>query len=349
MKVTAFLIKYGEIAIKGKNRYMFEDALMKQIRHAMAPVGDFKVRKESGRMFVEAQDEFDYDEAVEALQRVFGIVGICPMVIEENKDMEHLTETVIKFIDEQYPVKDFTFKVHARRGDKQFPLDSMAINMEIGGQLLDAFEGIKVDVHHPQVMVNIEVRKYIYIYSQEIKGPGGMPVGTNGKAKVIDLAKIVAKYAGPINLHVVNFTDIQLAIYEKCPHEELTIIMRRYMMKIAEHFANEGGSLALITGESIGQVASQTIHNLAITNEVCNMPVFRPCIGMDKQEIVDIAEKIGTFETSIQPFEDCCTIFVAKHPVTKGKTEASSESNESSKGFERSRLSILISDLASTT
>ena len=155
MKVTAFLIKYGEIAIKGKNRYMFEDALMKQIRHAMAPVGDFKVRKESGRMFVEAQDEFDYDEAVEALQRVFGIVGICPMVIEENKDMEHLTETVIKFIDEQYPVKDFTFKVHARRGDKQFPLDSMAINMEIGGQLLDAFEGIKVDVHHPQVMVAV--------------------------------------------------------------------------------------------------------------------------------------------------------------------------------------------------
>ena len=336
MKVTAFLIKYGEIAIKGKNRYMFEDALMKQIRHAMAPVGDFKVRKESGRMFVEAQDDFDYDEAVEALQRVFGIVGICPMVIEENKDMEHLTETVIKFIDEQY---------------------------------LDAFEGIKVDVHHPQVMVNIEVRKYIYIYSQEIKGPGGMPVGTNGKAmlllsggidspvagymiakrgvhidatyfhappytserakqKVVDLAKIVAKYAGPINLHVVNFTDIQLAIYEKCPHEELTIIMRRYMMKIAEHFANEGGSLALITGESIGQVASQTIHNLAITNEVCNMPVFRPCIGMDKQEIVDIAEKIGTFETSIQPFEDCCTIFVAKHPVTKGNLKRIKKSEE---------------------
>lgn len=224
-------------------------------------------------------------------------------------------------------------------------------------------------MHHPQVMVNIEVRKYIYIYSQEIKGPGGMPVGTNGKAmlllsggidspvagymiakrgvhidatyfhappytserakqKVIDLAKIVAKYAGPINLHVVNFTDIQLAIYEKCPHEELTIIMRRYMMKIAEHFANEGGSLALITGESIGQVASQTIHNLAITNEVCNMPVFRPCIGMDKQEIVDIAEKIGTFETSIQPFEDCCTIFVAKHPVTKGNLKRIKKSEE---------------------
>ena len=369
MKVTAFLIKYGEIAIKGKNRYMFEDALMKQIRHAMAPVGDFKVRKESGRMFVEAQDDFDYDEAVEALQRVFGIVGICPMVIEENKDMEHLTETVIKFIDEQYPVKDFTFKVHARRGDKQFPLDSMAINMEIGGQLLDAFEGIKVDVHHPQVMVNIEVRKYIYIYSQEIKGPGGMPVGTNGKAmlllsggidspvagymiakrgvkieavyfhappytserakqKVVDLAKLVAKYSGPIRLHVVNFTDIQLYIYDQCPHDELTIIMRRYMMRIAEHFAKKDNCLGLITGESIGQVASQTLQSLAATNEVCTLPVYRPVIGFDKQEIVERSWEIGTYDTSVLPYEDCCTIFVAKHPVTKPNLNVIRKSEE---------------------
>jgi thiamine biosynthesis protein ThiI len=148
------------------------------------------------------------------------------------------------------------------------------------------------------------------------------------KQKVVDLAKKVARYSGPINLHVVNFTDIQLAIYEKCPHDELTIIMRRYMMKIAEHFAKEGGSLALITGESIGQVASQTIHNLAITNEVCTLPVFRPCIGMDKQEIVDIAERIDTYETSIQPFEDCCTIFVAKHPVTKGNLKVIKHSEE---------------------
>lgn len=369
MKVTAFLIKYGEIAIKGKNRFMFEDALMRQIRFAMKPVGDFDVRKESGRMFVEGRGDFDYDEAVEALQKVFGIVGICPMVVEETKDIDHLRKTVLAFIDEQYPVKDFTFKVHARRGDKQFPMTSMELNMDIGEKLLDAFEGLKVDVHHPDVMVNIEVRKYIYIYSQEIKGPGGMPVGTNGRAmlllsggidspvagymiakrgvridatyfhappytserakqKVVDLAKIVAQYAGPIDLHVVNFTDIQLAIYEKCPHDELTIIMRRYMMKIAEHFAKEREDLALITGESIGQVASQTIHNLAITNEVCELPVFRPCIGMDKQEIVDIAEKIGTFETSIQPFEDCCTIFVAKHPVTKGNLKRIQKSEE---------------------
>ncbi len=369
MKVTAFLIKYGEIAIKGKNRFMFEDALMRQIRFAMKPVGDFDVRKESGRMFVEGRGDFDYDEAVEALQKVFGIVGICPMVVEETKDIDHLRKTVLAFIDEQYPVKDFTFKVHARRGDKQFPMTSMELNMDIGEKLLDAFEGLKVDVHHPDVMVNIEVRKYIYIYSQKIKGPGGMPVGTNGRAmlllsggidspvagymiakrgvridatyfhappytserakqKVVDLAKIVAQYAGPIDLHVVNFTDIQLAIYEKCPHDELTIIMRRYMMKIAEHFAKEREDLALITGESIGQVASQTIHNLAITNEVCELPVFRPCIGMDKQEIVDIAEKIGTFETSIQPFEDCCTIFVAKHPVTKGNLKRIQKSEE---------------------
>lgn len=369
MKVNAFLIKYGEIAIKGKNRYVFEDALMKQIRFAVKPVGEFVVRKESGRMFVEGKEDFDYEEAVTALKTVFGIVGICPMIIEEAKDIDHLRKTVLAYIDEKYPVKNFTFKVNARRGDKQFPMNSMAINMDIGEKMLEAFEGLKVDVHHPEVMVNIEVRKYIYIYSDEIKGPGGMPVGTNGKAmlllsggidspvagymiakrgvridatyfhappytserakqKVVDLAKIVAKYAGPVNLHVVNFTDIQLAIYEKCPHDELTIIMRRYMMKIAEHFAKENDNLALITGESIGQVASQTIHNLAITNDVCTMPVFRPCIGMDKQEIVDIAEKIGTFETSIQPFEDCCTIFVAKHPVTKGNLNRIKKSEE---------------------
>ena len=234
---------------------------------------------------------------------------------------------------------------------------------------MDAWPELKVDVHCPDVLVNIEVRQQIYIYSVEIPGPGGMPVGTNGKAmlllsggidspvagymiakrgvridatyfhappytserakqKVVDLAKIVSKYAGPIHLHVVNFTDIQLAIYEKCPHDQLTIIMRRYMMKIAEHFAKENDALALITGESIGQVASQTIHNLAITNDVCHMPVFRPLIGMDKQEIVNIAERIDTFETSIQPFEDCCTIFVAKHPVTKGNLKKIEKSEE---------------------
>ena len=366
----AFLIKYGEIGVKGKNRYLFEDALVRQIRFALEKVeGEFVVSKENGRIYATAQTEFDYDEAVEALKTVFGIIGICPVVQIEDNGFDDLAEHVIKYIDEAYPDKNVTFKLDARRARKNYPMNSMEINMEMGGRILDAFPEMKVDVHKPQVLLQIEIRKHINIYSIEIPGPGGMPIGTAGKAmlllsggidspvagymvakrgvqieatyfhappytserakqKVIDLAKIVAKYAGPINLHVVNFTDIQLAIYEKCPHEELTIIMRRYMMKIAEHFANEGGSLALITGESIGQVASQTIHNLAITNEVCNMPVFRPCIGMDKQEIVDIAEKIGTFETSIQPFEDCCTIFVAKHPVTKGNLKRIKKSEE---------------------
>ena len=369
MEFKAFLIKYAEIGIKGKNRYMFEDALIRQMKFALKEVGDFAIRKQMGRVFAEAKGEFDFDEAVEALQRVFGITGICPVVIETNNDFEHLAEVCCKFMYEQYPDKNKTFKVYGRRADKKYPMNSMEFSAEMGSRILDAFPEFKVDVRKPDILLTVEIRDKVYIYSEIIPGPGGLPVGTNGKAmlclsggidspvagymiakrgvridatyfhappytserakqKVVDLAKKVAKYSGPINLHVVNFTDIQLAIYEKCPHDQLTIIMRRYMMKIAEHFAREGGSLALITGESIGQVASQTIHNLVITNEVCDMPVFRPCIGMDKQEIVDIAEKIDTYETSIQPFEDCCTIFVAKHPVTKGNLKVIKRSEE---------------------
>lgn len=355
----AFLIKYGEIGIKGKNRYLFEDALMTQIRFSLKNVdGSFEVTKEQGRIYVEAKSDFDYDEVVDALKRVFGIVEICPMVQVNSTDFEGIADAVLDYIDKAYDKKDFTFKVDARRADKRFPMNSMEINMELGHRILEKFTDMKVDVHKPDVYIHIEIRNMVNIYSKKIPGPGGMPVGTNGKAmlllsggidspvagymiakrgvkidatyfhappytserakqKVIDLAKQVAKYSGPINLHIVNFTDIQLYIYDKCPHDELTIIMRRYMMKIAEHFAKAGGSLGLITGESIGQVASQTMHSLACTNEVCTMPVFRPVIGFDKQEIIDIAEKIGTFETSILPFEDCCTIFVAKHPVTK--------------------------------
>lgn len=355
----AFLIKYGEIGIKGKNRHLFEDALMKQIRHALKHVdGKFFVRKEQGRIFVEAQSLFDYEETVEALQRVFGIVGICPMIQMEDEGFENLAVTVIDYMREIYGDKTMTFKVNARRAKKSYPKTSMELNCDLGERILEAFPNMKVDVHKPDVMLDVEIRDQIYIYSQIIPGPGGMPVGTNGKAmlllsggidspvagymiakrgvkidavyfhappytseqakqKVVDLAHLVARYSGPINLHVVNFTDIQLYIYEKCPHDELTIIMRRYMMRIAEHFAKETGCLGLITGESIGQVASQTMQSLAATNAVCTMPVFRPVIGFDKQEIVDISEKINTYETSILPYEDCCTIFVARHPVTK--------------------------------
>lgn len=359
MIFQAFLIKYGEIGLKGKNRYIFEDALMNQIRLALKKVdGSFLVHRSQGRIYVECEGYYDYEEAIEALKCVFGIVGICPVVHVEDKGFEELKKDVVDYMDKLYPDKHITFKVEARRGKKSYPKNSMELNCDLGEAILEAFPEIRVDVHKPDVKLNIEVRDLIYIYSEIIPGPGGMPVGTNGKAmlllsggidspvagymiakrgvtleatyfhappytserakqKVVDLAKLVARYSGPIKLNIVNFTDIQLYIYEKCPHAELTIIMRRYMMKIAEHFAKESGCLGLITGESIGQVASQTMQSLAATNDVCTLPVYRPVIGFDKQEIVEIAERINTFETSILPFEDCCTIFVAKHPVTK--------------------------------
>ena len=360
---TAFLIKYAEIGVKGKNRYLFEDALVQQIKYALKRCdGEFKVRKTQGRIYVDAVSEFDFDETVENLKTVFGISGICPVVYVEDEGFEKLGKTIVEYMDNVYPYKNKSFKVNARRARKNYPLDTMELNREVGAVILDAFPEMTVDVHNPDIMLYLEIREKIYIYSEIIPGPGGMPVGTNGKAmlllsggidspvagymiskrgvkidavyfhappytserakqKVVDLARLVSRYSGPIYLHVINFTDIQLAIYEKCPHDELTIIMRRYMMKIAEHIAKETECLGLITGESIGQVASQTMHSLYATNEVCTMPVYRPCIGLDKQEIVEISEKINTYETSIQPFEDCCTIFVAKHPVTKPNLE----------------------------
>lgn len=367
----AFLIKYAEIGIKGKNRYLFEDALIRQMQHALKPVeGTFQISKESGRIYVRTEGAFDYEEALEALKRVFGIAVICPVVICEDQGLEQLKEDVAAYVDKVYSDKNKTFKMHVRRAKKTYPGTSMELNATLGEKLLDTFPEMKVDVHNPDIMLTVEIRDKIYIYSVTIPGPGGMPIGTNGKSmlllsggidspvagymiakrgvcvdavyfhappytsdrakqKVVDLAKLVSRYSGPMNLYVVNFTDIQLYIYDKCPHDELTIIMRRYMMKIAERIAKDTGSLALITGESIGQVASQTVHSLAATNEVCTMPVFRPVIGFDKQEIVDISHKINTYETSILPYEDCCTIFVAKHPVTKPNIHAIRKSERS--------------------
>ena len=366
----AFLIKYAEIGIKGKNRFLFEDALVRQIRYALRNVeGEFNVHKQQGRVFVETMGEYDYDDTIEALRHVFGITGICPAVMVEDEGFDKLAEDVVAYMDRIYPDKHLTFKVKARRARKNYPMDSMELSAELGGKILDAFPEMTVDVHNPEVMLHVEIREKISFYSEEIPGPGGMPVGTNGSAmlllsggidspvagymvakrgvsldatyfhappytserakqKVVDLAKEISVYTGPINLHIVNFTDIQLAIYEKCPHEELTIIMRRYMMRIAEHFAKADGCLGLVTGESIGQVASQTMQSLAATNEVCTMPVYRPLIGFDKQEIVEVSEKIGTYETSILPYEDCCTIFVAKHPVTKPNLKVIKRSEE---------------------
>ena len=359
----AFLVKYGEIAIKGNNRHLFEDALVRQINYALKPLEQsFLVRKEQGRIFVEPDGECDEAEVVNALNKVFGIVAICPCFMTEDEGFDALAEQVVSYMKELYGEGEHTFKVDARRARKNYPLQSMEINAEMGGKILDAMPNMSVDVHNPEIMLHIEVRDLINFYSVSYPGPGGMPVGTAGKAmlllsggidspvagymmskrgitleavyfhappytserakqKVVDLAKKVAVYSGPIKLHVVNFTDIQLKIYELCPHDELTIIMRRYMMRIAEDFAREGDCLSLITGESVGQVASQTMQSLNATNAVCKMPVFRPLIAFDKQDIVDISLKIDTYETSILPYEDCCTIFVAKHPVTKPRLD----------------------------
>ncbi|MFV0529041.1 MAG: tRNA uracil 4-sulfurtransferase ThiI [Lachnospiraceae bacterium] len=355
----AFLIKYAEIALKGKNRYLFEDVLVQQIRYGLGRLDiEFTVRKEQGRIFVHCRQEEDYDDILEALQRVFGIAGISLVAIFEDEGFDVLGEAIVAYMQQEHPEFDGSFKVHARRARKNYPLQSMEINAALGGIILDHFPKAHVDVHKPELLLSVEIREKIYVYSKTIPGPGGMPVGTNGRAmlllsggidspvagymiakrgvrinavyfhappytserakdKVVELAKKVARYSGPIDLFVVNFTDIQLYIYDKCPHEELTIIMRRYMMRIAEHFAQETKCLGLITGESIGQVASQTMQSLAATNEVCELPVYRPVIAFDKQDIVDIALKIDTYETSILPYEDCCTIFVAKHPVIK--------------------------------
>ena len=295
MKFHSFLIKYGEIGIKGKNRYIFEDALVRQIRYALQGVdGEFLVHKCHGRVYVDCDGDYDFEETVESLQKVFGIVGICPVVRVPVAELEQLRKDVVAYVDEAYEEKNMTFKVDARRAKKSYPANSMEINCEVGEAILEAFPEMKVDVHKPELRINVEIREEVYIY-------------------------------------------------EKCPHDELTIIMRRYMMKIAEHFAKKDGCLGLITGESIGQVASQTMQSLAATNAVCTLPVYRPLIGFDKKDIVEISEKINTYETSIQPFEDCCTIFVAKHPVTKPNIERieKSELNLAEKIDELMQLSLI--------
>ena len=321
----AFLIKYAEIGIKGKNRHLFEDALVHHSVRALKRVdGTFDVTREMGRIYVRTDGDFDYEGAIEALKTVFGIAGISPVLIIENMDYDNVKAQVAEFVRTVYPEgTPKTFKVVARRPNKKYPHDSMELNADLGEAVLLGCPWMKVDVHNPDVVLSVEVRQSIYVYSETIPGPGGMPVGSNGSAelllsggidspvagymiakrgvkidavyfhappytserakqKVVDLAKLVARYAGQIRLHIVNFTDIQMAIYEKCPHEELTIIMRRYMMRIAEIFAGQDGALGLITGESIGQVASQTAQSLLCTNAVCTLPVYRPLIGFDK-------------------------------------------------------------------
>lgn len=357
MKPDIILLKYGEISLKGLNRPVFEKQLISNVAKALAPIGRFSVRKSQSTIYVEPADEAaDTELAAERLSKVFGIVNICPAVKCE-KTLESIEKTTIECLSGMN-LAGKTFKVEAKREDKQFPMNSPQICRHMGGVILKNTSGLRVDVHNPDILVQIEIRKEAYVFTQKLSGAGGMPIGTAGRAtlllsggidspvagwmiakrgvkleavhfhshpytsdrakeKVIDLAKLMSVYTGEIRLHVVPFTEIQLDIIEKCPKNYLTIIMRRLMMRIAEQISVQNHSCALITGESIGQVASQTMESLVVTDNAVNMPVFRPCIGMDKEEIVTISKKIDTYATSILPYEDCCTIFVPKHPKTK--------------------------------
>lgn len=362
---NVFLIKYGELAIKGKNRHLFENKLVANIKKNLKTIGEFVVSKEQGRIMVEPVDDaqIEVEQVLDRLSRIFGIIGIAYGLKEEEVSFEAIKRLALMQMQQECADGPITFKVETKRADKRFPMNSMEISAEIGGYLLDKLgDKVKVDVRHPDVTLMVELRNHTYVYAKTHKGAGGMPYGTNGKAtlllsggidspvagwmiakrgvevdavyfhappytsdrakeKVVDLAKKVAIYTGNMKLHIINFTDTQLKIYERCPHEQLTLIMRRIMMYITEAIAKKNGSMGLITGESIGQVASQTMQSLVVTDDAATMPVFRPLIGFDKEEIVQIAKKIDTFETSILPYEDCCTIFVAKHPETKPKLE----------------------------
>lgn len=355
------LIKCGELILKGNNRAKFEDRLVKNIKNAIGKFGNFRVWKEQATMFVEGADEnADLETVIEPIQKVFGIIKLSPAWRAE-KNMDSIVQTMIKQCVELQDAK--TFKVDAKRADKKFELKSPEICMEAGGRLLAAYPHLKVDLHHPDTVVHVEVRHdAAYVYSREYRGSGGIPTGTSGKGmlllsggidspvagwmmakrgmeleaihffsypytserakeKVIDLAKILTQYTGAIKLYIVPFTELQLAMVEKCPGDQITILIRRAMSRIAQKICAKSGSLALITGESLGQVASQTMHSLVVTNEVAELPVLRPLIGLDKEEIIQYARKIDTYETSILPYEDCCTIFVPKHPETKPKLE----------------------------
>ncbi|KAK2242090.1 tRNA 4-thiouridine(8) synthase ThiI [Clostridioides difficile] len=356
------IVKYGEIGVKGKNRYIFENRLIRNIRNMLKPIGRFNVYKEYGRIYVDLED-YDYEEVIEEVRKVFGIVGVCPGV-RAKKDYDTLKEIALKMLEEKIEAGYKTFKVESRRGDKSFGLTSQEMSMDIGGYLLSKVgDRINVDVRNPEVKIKCEYREFhTMVYSDTIPGYGGLPLGTNGRAmsllsggidspvatwmvakrgmeveavhfhsypftsersqeKVKDLAKILAKYCGRVRLHKVNILEIQKTIGENCNEEEATILSRRFMMRVAQRLSEKRHCDALITGESIGQVASQTIQGLTCTNAVVDLPVFRPLIAMDKSDIVDIAKKIGTFETSIVPEEDCCSVFSPRKPVTKPRLE----------------------------
>lgn len=358
-----FLLKLGEIVLKGANRRTFEEALKKNVRRTVSHFGAFKVYIMQSTVYVEPQSEdCDLDGAWEACGHVFGVSSMC-RCRACGKDLDAIYQAVVDYLGDELSVQK-SFKVESKRSDKSFPLNAIQISQEIGGRLAEAFPQVAVDVHKPSYVVNVEVRDFAaYIHGPAQPGAGGLPTGTGGRAavllsggidspvagymiakrgvelecihffsypytserakeKVLELAKLMTKYCGRMTVDVVGFTEIQEAIRDHCREEYFTIIMRRFMMRISEAIARDHGAKCLVTGENLGQVASQTMDAMAVTGAVVHMPMFHPLIGMDKEEIVSIARRIGTLETSILPYEDCCTVFTPKHPKTKPVLEA---------------------------
>ena len=357
-----FLLKLGEIVLKGQNRWQFENKLKQNVNRRMRPFGDFRVNIVQSTVFVEPQsDDCDLDGAWEACHYIFGVVALC-RCRACNKDLDDIFRAVREYLDDDL-LSARSFKVESKRADKRFPLNSIQISQEIGGRIAEAYPHLKVDVHHPGYTVNVEIRdQFAYVHGPAEPGAGGLPTGVGGRAmvllsggidspvaaymmakrgveiecvhffsypytselakdKVIELARLVTKYCGRMTLNIVGFTEIQEAIRDNCPEEYFTLIMRRFMMEIAERIARDHGCGCIVTGENLGQVASQTMEAMAVTSAAVNLPVFTPLIGMDKEEIVTVARRIGTMDTSILPYEDCCTVFTPRHPRTKPTLE----------------------------
>lgn len=356
-----FIVRCGEVALKGMNKPYFERMLVDRIRKNLKDFEGVDVRRHEGLIFVRASKNYDKEKLIRQISKVFGVASISPAV-ESDSHLDAIGEEAVKYMMELIETKGIkTFKVEAKRADKNFPVKSPDIARIIGAKVLIGCKVLKVDVHNPDVHLFVDVRHdKSYIYQQKIAGFGGLPLGTNGKGmvllsggidspvaawmmakrgmvieavhfhsypytsqraqeKVEDLARIVASYCGNFKMHVINLLPIQEQIVQNCPEEETTILVRRFMMRIAEKIAEKNKAMMLITGENLGQVASQTAEALVVTDACVKMPVMRPLIAMDKIDIMDKAEEIGTFETSIQPYEDCCTVFLPKHPTTKPK------------------------------
>ena len=360
---NTFIVRCGEIALKGMNKPYFERVLLERIRRNRKKYDGVEANRREGLIFVKAPARYDADEVIQDISRVFGVASVSHAA-EVASDLDVIYEAAGEYMADLMKSRNIaTFKVEAKRADKSFPVESPEISKRVGGAVLKHCKVLKVDVHQPDCVLYVNVRHgYTYIYADKIKGFGGLPLGTNGKGmvllsggidspvaawmmakrgmvieavhfhsypytseraqeKVFDLTRILASYCGRIKVHCVNLLGIQEAIGENCPEDEMTILSRRFMMMIAERIARDNGCDMLITGENIGQVASQTAQGLVVTDNAVSMPVMRPLIAMDKVDIMDLAQKVGTYETSIQPFEDCCTVFLPKHPVTKPRLE----------------------------